>query len=384
MCKANIWFLNAGLFVAVLFLTASTAGSQIGKRFPPEKRIVTDPVTGMQLTFLTSSQSNDYTIRDIHRHWTSDGKWLIFRSQRLPGETLAVNEETGVIVQVTEGAYMPAMCLTAKSMKMYYLRMVLRQPGQTRGGPVQVVEVDLVKLFSDSETGTLKAENEYQRVCGIIPAGMIFGKGMALDADEECVYFILSEEEAAKHLPAGMAVQYDSINGQKEAGPSGIGRININTRETGIVTVVPFAAGNLQSDPVIPGKLFFSSGTEGGASHNTWTVKSDGSGLRPLNPGEENEFVSRAAGKTILQHLSRSTDGRRAAGVDPGGNIYLIDRHSNEMILLSGGHKTKTAGHPYPSFSPDGTRILIQSAMLSDNSRSMDICIIHLPGEERE
>ena len=151
MCKANIWFLNAGLFVAVLFLTASTAGSQIGKRFPPEKRIVTDPVTGMQLTFLTSSQSNDYTIRDIHRHWTSDGKWLIFRSQRLPGETLAVNEETGVIVQVTEVAYMPAMCLTAKSMKMYYLRMVLRQPGQTRGGPVQVVEVDLVKLFSAEE-----------------------------------------------------------------------------------------------------------------------------------------------------------------------------------------------------------------------------------------
>jgi len=185
MHKANIWFLNSWLFIVVFFLTASAGESQIGKPFPPEKKFVTDTITGARLAFLTSSPLNDYLISNNHRQWTSDGKWLIFRSQRLPGETLAVNEETGVIVQVTEGGYMPAMCLTAKSMKMYYMRMVLRQPGQTRGGPVQVVEVDLARLFSDSEAGTLKAENEYHRVCGIIPAGMSFGNGMALDAEEE-------------------------------------------------------------------------------------------------------------------------------------------------------------------------------------------------------
>jgi len=51
------------------------------------------------------------------------------------------------------------------------------------------------------------------------------------------------------------------------------------------------------------------------------------------------------------------------------------------MILLSAGHKTTASDHPHPTFSPDGTRIEIQSAMLSENSKSMDICIIPLPEE---
>jgi oligogalacturonide lyase len=68
-------------------------------------------------------------------------------------------------------------------------------------------------------------------------------------------------------------------------------------------------------------------------------------------------------------------------GDDFARNIYLIDRNSREMILLSAGHKTTAADHPHPTFSPDGTRIEIQSAMLSENSKSMDICIIPVPEE---
>jgi len=51
-------------------------------------------------------------------------------------------------------------------MKLYFLRMTLRQPGQTREVLLQVVEVDLEKLFADSEAGQMKPENAYQRVCG--------------------------------------------------------------------------------------------------------------------------------------------------------------------------------------------------------------------------
>jgi oligogalacturonide lyase len=49
------------------------------------------------------------------------------------------------------------------------------------------------------------------------------------------------------------------------------------------------------------------------------------------------------------------------------------------MILLSAGHKATAADHPHPTFSPDGTRIEIQSAMLSANNKSMNICIIPVP-----
>jgi oligogalacturonide lyase len=44
-----------------------------------------------------------YILR-IHK-WTSDGQWLIFRSNRVKGEAMAVNEKTGEIVQVSEGGF---------------------------------------------------------------------------------------------------------------------------------------------------------------------------------------------------------------------------------------------------------------------------------------
>jgi oligogalacturonide lyase len=49
------------------------------------------------------------------------------------------------------------------------------------------------------------------------------------------------------------------------------------------------------------------------------------------------------------------------------------------MILLSTGHKETASDHPHPTFSADGTKIEIQSAMLSDDNKSMNICIIPVP-----
>ncbi|HZV56439.1 MAG TPA: hypothetical protein VFF89_02085, partial [Sphingobium sp.] len=74
-----------------------------------------------------------------------------------------------------------------------------------------------------------------------------------------------------------------------------------------------------------------------------------------------------------------SGDGRWAVGDDFDRNLWLIDRHTDEMMLLSTGHKTTAADHPHPTFSGDGTRIEIQSAMLSADDRSMNICVIPVP-----
>lgn len=43
---------------------------------------------------------------------------------------------------------------------------------------------------------------------------------------------------------------------------------------------------------------------------------------------------------------------------------------------LTTGHETTAADHPHPTFSPDGTRTEIQSAMLSADGRTMNICIV--------
>ena len=78
-------------------------------------------------------------------------------------------------------------------------------------------------------------------------------------------------------------------------------------------------------------------------------------------------------------HVHGSPDGRWAVGDDFARNLWLIDRRSREMTLLTTGHKTTAADHVHPSFHPDGTRIQIQSAMLSADNRSMNICIVPVP-----
>src|SRR6187200_1270736 len=105
-------FATACILFLPLFMNA-----QIGKRFPSELKVVKDPVTGTMLTFLTSTQAGDSKIYQTHNQWTSDKEWLIFRSNRVPNEAIAVHEKTGVMVQVTEGGYMGMLNIARNSMK---------------------------------------------------------------------------------------------------------------------------------------------------------------------------------------------------------------------------------------------------------------------------
>src|SRR3954465_5036725 len=125
----------AAVIVAIVF--AVSADAQIGRRFPSERKIVKDPVTGTMLTFLTSTPSGDSKIYQTHNQWTADGQWLIFRSGRVKGEAMAVNEQTGDLVQVTEGGYTGMLNIARKSMKLYFMR---NADTTKRGGPVQIIE----------------------------------------------------------------------------------------------------------------------------------------------------------------------------------------------------------------------------------------------------
>jgi oligogalacturonide lyase len=440
--------------LVILEFTISSASGQIGTRFPSERKVVTDPVTGTKLTFLTSKPAGDSKIYQTHNQWTADGNWVIFRSNRVRGEAMAVNEKTGVIVQVSEGGYTGMLNVARKSMKLYFMRNTPREPGSTvrGGGPVQVIEVDLAKLFADSETGRLKAATEYQRVCGTTPAEMGAGGDMALDAEEESVYFRVGKEESAKHLPEGTKISANFGPRNMGAGPAGIGSMNLKTGESKFVIAVPFQIGHIQTNSWVSGEIVFCWETGGKAPQRTWTVMADGTGLRPLYPESDNEWVTHEAviskdevaiaimghrkvgtgkltdgqaapdkpadprnpgqeqgwgpsgtrekptglgivnlrtremaiaGQTLsgsgLWHVNGSSDSRWAAGDDFSRGIYLIDRNTREMILLSTGHKETASDHPHPTFSADGTKIEIQSAMLSEDNKSMNICIIPIP-----
>jgi len=421
------------------------AHAQIGKRFPSERKEVSDPVTGARLVFLTSTPAGDSKIYQTHNQWTADGQWLIFRSARVKGEAFAVHEELGDIVQVTEGGYMGMLNVAHKSMKLYFMRNPSEREA-SKPTSVEIVEVNLEALFADSKAGKVKKAAAYQRVCGVTPPEMGAGGDMALDADEAWVYFRIGREEAARHLSPDVKIEKSFGPRNMGAGPSGIAAMNIHTGKVKHVVAVPFQVGHIQTNPWVTGEIVFCWETGGKSPQRTWTVKADGSGLRPLYPESEYEWVTHEAvitkdevafaimghrqiqgvdttgtvvsganpgqevawgpsgtrekptglaivnlrtremtiaGQTPsgsgLWHVHGSPDGRFAVGDDFARNLYLIDRRSHEMMLLSAGHKTTAADHPHPTFSPDGTKIEIQSAMLSDDNRSMNICIVHVP-----
>jgi len=154
------------LITFALFFIGSSLQAQIGKRFLSERKEIKDPVTGNKLIFLTSTPAGDSKIYQTHNQWTSDGKWLIFRSGRVKGEAMAVNEKTGDMVQVSEGGYSGMLNVARKSMKLYFMRKL---GTDSINSSLSIIEVDLAKLFADSKARTLKPATAYQRVCGITP-----------------------------------------------------------------------------------------------------------------------------------------------------------------------------------------------------------------------
>lgn len=104
------------------------------------------------------------------------------------------------------------------------------------------------------------------------------------------------------------------------------------------------------------------------------------SGLAVVNlRTRQMQIVGQTPSGSGFWHVNGSSDGRFVAGDDFSRSLYLIDRRNHEMMLLTTGHKATAADHPHPTFSPDGTRIEIQSAMLSADGRTMNICIVPVP-----
>lgn len=437
-------FTTAFCLSAALLLSVD-ASAQIGKRFPSERKVVKDPVTGTMLTFLTSKPHGDSKIYPTHPQWTADGKWLVFRSRLAGSEAVAVNEETGDLVQVTEGGYTGMLNLARKSMKLYFMRQA---KGNESG--LQIVEVDLARVFADSAAGRMQPASAYQRIASTLPAELEAGGDLALDADEEWVYFKVGPGQAAKHLAPGTKIEPAFGPRKMGAGPQGIARLNVRTGEIKHVVSVPFQVGHIQANLWNPGEIVFCWETGGKSPQRTWTVNADGSGLRPLypeapyewvtheaviskdevamaimghraipgaakavdapatdvggaNPGQDDgwgqtgtrekptglaivnlrtrqmQIVGQTPSGSGLWHVHGSSDGRFAVGDDFSRSVYLIDRKTREMITLTTGHKTTAADHPHPTFNADGTKIQIQSAMLSEDNRSMNIVVVPVP-----
>jgi len=384
------------VFLALIFLTPTAFASNVGRRFPSEKRTFKDEVTGLTVTALTTDPANDSKIYQTHAQWTSDGRYIIFRSNRMSGggrgsQAFAIHEESGEIIQLTEGSTgTGSLNVARKSNKLYFFRGGWRQRRQ-------LIELNLDPLFTDSKTGTMKDPNSYERVIMTMPEGMRESGGFCLDADETKAYI--------------------GVRGQ-DRDSGGIRSIDLETGEIEKVLDVDFRMGHVQSNYWVPGEIIYCHETGGDAPQRTWFCKADGSVNEPLYVETPDEWVTHEVCVdanhvifNVMAHLPRlrtkptgifcinirtkevqalgqvegrgfwhsagSTDGKWAVGDTFTGDIYLINRLTGERTLLTTGHRMRP-DHAHPNFSPDGKWILFQSGLLSDG-KSLDLMTVELP-----
>jgi oligogalacturonide lyase len=386
---------------AMLGLAPVAAASDVGKRYPSEMRTFVDKVTGLTVTALTTSSFSDAKPYQTHTTWTSDGKWIIFRSNRSGNGSQAflVNETTGDIVQLTDGPNTGtgSLNLSRKSMKLYFMR---GGAGFRRGAPPpdapspnappprQIIELNLAPLLADSKAGAMKDPATYERVVATLPADLRDAGGFALDADETKLYWGVSWgarppeppsrfERASRDASGNQAETADrSLVDQRNTdptetrdaarkrfeamgrGPGGIRSIDVQTGEIKTVIDVDFRMGHVQCNPWVPGEIIYCHETTGDAPQRMWTVMGDGSSNRPLYVETPDEWITHETVATrdevmflIIGHLPYLR-------MKPTG-IAVINLRNDQMKILgqveeSAGRARGTGGFWHCNGSPDG------------------------------
>ena len=127
----NRSFLLTLVLAAMIFVTAS--GQGVGRRFPAEMMVIRDSVSGLPITVLTTDTANDSKLYQTHPQWTSDGNYIVFRSDRAGTgrrQAFAVDVHRGNIIQLTDDPAQGtgSLNLSRKKMELYYgvLRWVVQ------------------------------------------------------------------------------------------------------------------------------------------------------------------------------------------------------------------------------------------------------------------
>ena len=383
--------------LVALCLVPSARASDVGKRYPSEMRTFVDKVTGMTVTALTTSSFSDAKPYQTHTTWTSDGKWIIFRSNRSGANAQAflINETTGEIVQLTDGPNTGtgSLNLSRKSMKLYFMRggPSFRPETQAPAGPPpprQLIELNLEPLLADSRAGTMKEAATYERLVATLPDDLRDAGGFALDADETKIYWGVGWGPLPPNPPsrAELAVR-GAADGATEAaarsqidqrntnpaeareaarqrfatlgrGPGGLRSIDLKTGEMKTVIDVDFRMGHVQCNPWVPGEIIYCHETTGDAPQRMWTVMGDGTHNRPLYVETPDEWITHETVATrdevmflILGHLPYLR-------THPTG-IAVINLRNDQMKILgqveeNTGVVRGTGGFWHCNGSPDG------------------------------
>ncbi len=382
-------FRFAAAALTLLAMAVAADASNVGKRYPSEKNTYVDPVTGLTVTVLTTDPVGMSKPYQTHTTWTSDGQWIIGRSNRggNGSQVFLVNEKTGEIIQVTDGPSTGtgSLNLSRKTNTLYYMRggPVFGPRAEAQNTPPlprELVELHLDPLIADALAGHPKDGAAYERVVCVLPADLRDAGGFALDADESKAYWGVSwgppPERAPQTPPPATASNgdrraIDSANTNaaesREAarerfarlgkGPGGIRSIDLKTGEIKTVVDTEFRMGHVQTNPWVAGEIIYCHETTGDGPQRIWTVRGDGTGNRPLYVETPDEWITHETVATKDEVMFNIMGHLPYLRYHPTG-VAVINLRTNSMKILGQVEEDmgngRQGGFWHCNGSPDG------------------------------
>src|SRR5205085_3331784 len=120
--------------------------------------------------------------------------------------------------------------------------------------------------------------------------------------------------------------------------------MNVSTGELKYIVSVPFQIGHVQTNPWVPGEIVFCWETGGKSPQRTWTVMANGTGLRPLYPESEYEWVTHEAVITKDEVAIAIMGHRKIKGLDSTGTAVSGANPGHEAAWGPSGTREKPTG----------------------------------------
>lgn len=277
-------------------LWGGQASAQFGKCTPSERTSYVDARTGHTITVLTDTLQNDRFLYQTDPMWTSDGKYLIFRSSTragdkeleemtpegkkrrwTPTQMFFIEVATGKIIQATEGSDMGGIYLANKSNRMFISR---KQEGKWN---LYVMNLD--KFFADVKQQKVGRPADYEDLIGTFPQEMGRPGGFAVDCNDDYAYITVERDGTPEELERMKKNAFRPESDQPiKIQPTlcGIRKMNLATGKVEKVLDTEFKVGHIQTSRFTPGEIVFCNETGGDAHQRMWFCTADGSVFKPL------------------------------------------------------------------------------------------------------
>lgn len=355
-------------FLLVLLCIPALVRAQAGRDWGVDGRDYADPVTGLRIRELTSTNVVADNLYFHVSNFTSDNQHVIFTSTRTGSSQIYRAEvATGRIVQLTDepGVSASSACPDPLNARQIYYT----QRNQVRALDILACTNRLVGTVPDPIAGGLPQ-----------PTPDRTGQWLALSK------------------------QRDATNWE-------IGLMDTRTGAYRTVLIQGFRIGHVQHSPVDP-LIFYVWETGGFAPQRTWLVNQDGTGNRPFyaitqstnwfTPLKEwithEAWVAGTGDMTMINdkvgvmvvkpngaarlvregrywHAAATPDGRRLVIDDFDGNLWLCETATGEVQLLATGLRSRVKIHSHASFdrTPAGRWVQFHTGRTHETVAILDL-----------